>query len=200
MEQDSRSRLLENSVALFACKGLHGVSIRQLSDAAGVNSALISYHFGSKEGLYAAVLERQFSAIANSLAKLPAPHANAETKLAFYAEVVLNAHRLQPYLIRFLHNELSNPTACFESILKKYIKKFYHFLQTTLADGIAAGEFKSDLDPAYAALSLVGTLNFYFIAKPLAASFFPADPDQDAHYVQQALGIYLSGIRRENHG
>ena len=196
MEQDSRTRLLESAVPLFASKGLSGVSIRQLAEAAGVNSALISYHFGGKEGLYAAVLEMQFSSIEAALDKLPVRPEKPEENLTFYAKAVLSAHRRQPFLIRFLHNELTNPTACFESILKKYIKKFYLFLYGSLSEGIAHGEFKNGLDPSYAALSLVGILNFYFIAKPLALSFFPAEPDHDQQYVEQALAIYLSGIRR----
>ena len=196
MEQDSRTKLMEIAVPLFAKKGLHGVSIRQLAEAAGVNSALISYHFGGKEGLYAAVLELQFSSIEASLEKMPVQAGAPEENLAFYAKAVLNAHRRQPHLIRFLHNELTNPTACFESILKKYIKRFYLFLYGNLAEGMTQGQFKKGLDPSYAALSLVGILNFYFIAKPLALSFFPAEHDHDQQYVEQALAIYLSGIRR----
>ena len=57
--QDAREKLLVAGTELFAKKGFAGVSIRELAIAAGVNSALISYHFGGKEGLYEAVITAQ---------------------------------------------------------------------------------------------------------------------------------------------
>ena len=46
--QDARERLLAAGAELFASKGFAGASIRELATAAGVNSALISYHYGGK--------------------------------------------------------------------------------------------------------------------------------------------------------
>lgn len=53
----TRQALLEAGIALFARDGYDGVSNRTLAATAGTNQALISYHFGSKEGLYKAVFE-----------------------------------------------------------------------------------------------------------------------------------------------
>ncbi|WP_346355528.1 TetR/AcrR family transcriptional regulator [Azotosporobacter soli] len=196
MEQDTRIRLLDAATPLFAQKGLGGVSIRQLADAAAVNSALISYYFSGKEGLYTAVLENQFSSVSESLPSLSDLPADMTARLSCYAELILAAHRRHPYLLRLWHNELANPTPCFESVVKKHIQRFYNFLHACISSGSTSGEFKSDIDPAYAALSLVGILNFYFIAKPFATAFFPERQDHDVRYIEQALHIYLNGIRR----
>ena len=63
MDKDTKSKLIEAAIPLFPQKGYAGVSIREIADAAGVNSASISYYFGGKEGLYEAVLESIFSQI-----------------------------------------------------------------------------------------------------------------------------------------
>jgi AcrR family transcriptional regulator len=42
---------------MFAEQGYDGASLRQLTAAAGVNLAAVNYHFGSKEGLLAAIFE-----------------------------------------------------------------------------------------------------------------------------------------------
>lgn len=60
---DSRIRLLDAATALFIEKGYRGVSIRAIADRAATNSALISYYFGDKEGLFKAV----FKAVASPL-------------------------------------------------------------------------------------------------------------------------------------
>jgi len=56
---DTKSRLLRVAERLFAEHGFGGVSVRQLTAAAGVNLAAVNYHFGSKEGLLAAIFEQR---------------------------------------------------------------------------------------------------------------------------------------------
>ncbi len=56
---DTKSRLLGVAERLFAEQGFDGVSVRQLTAAAGVNLAAVNYHFGSKEGLLAAIFEQR---------------------------------------------------------------------------------------------------------------------------------------------
>jgi AcrR family transcriptional regulator len=55
---DTRARLLQAAIRLFAHQGFAKTSTRELAEAAQVNVAAISYHFGDKAGLYrAAFLE-----------------------------------------------------------------------------------------------------------------------------------------------
>lgn len=55
----TRERILRSAEALFAADGFAGVSVRQITGAAGVDLALIKYYFGSKEGLFHAVLAKR---------------------------------------------------------------------------------------------------------------------------------------------
>ncbi len=72
---DCRAQLIAAATPLFARKGLHGVSIRELAGAAGVNCSMIAYHFGGKAGLYEAVVREVFSGMLEiaELAKEPVP-------------------------------------------------------------------------------------------------------------------------------
>ena len=54
---DTRERLFQAGLVLFGRHGFDGVTTRALAEAAGVNLAAIPYHFGGKEGVYAAVAE-----------------------------------------------------------------------------------------------------------------------------------------------
>ena len=53
----TREALIGAAVELFGRRGYHAASNRALAEAAGVNAALIGYHFGGKEGLYLAAFE-----------------------------------------------------------------------------------------------------------------------------------------------
>ncbi|HSN52362.1 MAG TPA: TetR family transcriptional regulator, partial [Woeseiaceae bacterium] len=55
----TRKKILDAAERLFASRGFHGVSIRDITGAAGVDLALANYHFGSKKGLFEAVFLRR---------------------------------------------------------------------------------------------------------------------------------------------
>ncbi len=55
----TRLLILDAAETLFSEHGLDGVSMRDISDAAGVTLALVHYHFKSKDGLYRAAIERR---------------------------------------------------------------------------------------------------------------------------------------------
>jgi AcrR family transcriptional regulator len=54
---DARARLVAVAADLFVRRGFSGVSIREIADGAEVNSALISYYFGDKQGLFREVFK-----------------------------------------------------------------------------------------------------------------------------------------------
>lgn len=55
--EDTRRRILESALDLFAAQGYEGASTRQIAEGAGVNLPAIQYYFGNKEGLYRAIIE-----------------------------------------------------------------------------------------------------------------------------------------------
>src|SRR5580692_2063793 len=54
-----KERILDAAERLFARHGFYGVSVRDITEAAGVDVALVGYHFGSKRELFAAVFQRR---------------------------------------------------------------------------------------------------------------------------------------------
>ena len=57
--EKTRERILETAEELFGHQGFAGTSFRQITSKAEVNLAAIHYHFGSKKGLFEAVLARR---------------------------------------------------------------------------------------------------------------------------------------------
>ena len=52
-------QLLDTAEVLFSRKGFDGTSVRDIAEAAGINTAMISYYFGSKEKLMEEIFERK---------------------------------------------------------------------------------------------------------------------------------------------
>ena len=58
---DTRTAILETAERLYAERGVHGVSLREIAEAAGQrNNAAVHYHFGGRDELLRALVERRF--------------------------------------------------------------------------------------------------------------------------------------------
>lgn len=190
---DAREKLLAAGTRLFAERGFAAVSIRELSQAAQVNSSLISYYFGGKEGLYAAVLKKQFAPVDLLIDSVRQHRLSPAERIKAYAQGVFSVHRQNPYLIRFLYSEFANPTPAFATIQQE-VQKIYEFMRRTIDEGMACGQFRADINPAYAVLAIAGMMNFYYLSRPIRQGFLPVAAGDDAPYFADALKIYLNGV------
>ncbi|WP_286830607.1 MULTISPECIES: TetR/AcrR family transcriptional regulator [Kordiimonas] len=81
--EESRERILDAAEELFAKRGFHGVSVREIADASGADTSLLHYYFGAKAALFETVIERRAALVNDSrLASLEAyerDNANAMT-------------------------------------------------------------------------------------------------------------------------
>ena len=56
-KRTTRDKLMDAAEKLFARRGFHGTSLRDITGAAGVDLALVNYHFGGKKQLFTEVLQ-----------------------------------------------------------------------------------------------------------------------------------------------
>ncbi|MFE3856762.1 TetR/AcrR family transcriptional regulator [Streptomyces griseorubiginosus] len=99
-----RARLREAALELFAERGFEATSTRAVAAAAGLSPALVTRHFGSKEGLRAAVDEHVLDRIGGELAAL-AP-ADGSTLMESLGEVSARLFGADPVLRGYLRQVL----------------------------------------------------------------------------------------------
>jgi len=198
-DKDCRENIIASAVPLFAAKGLNGVSVRDLARTAGVNLSMISYYFGGKEGLYAAVLTEQF-AVLGKLEEIELMEIDTLQKLELYVRATVSRYRKSPFLLRFYTSELTNPTACFETIVKPAIKKIVQMLLETFSDGLTHERFREDLDPADTVLALAGMINFYFLLEPATAELVDHSPGRDEKLIRHIMDIFTRGVLKQEPG
>ena len=192
-DNDCRENIIAAAIPLFAAKGLNGVSVRELAGAAGVNLSMISYYFGGKEGLYAAVLSAQF-AVLDKLREIKQMDIDTLQKFELYVRATVARYRRSPYLLRFYTSELTNPTACFETIVKPAIVKVVQILLDTFTDGLSHERFREGLNPADTVLALAGMINFYFLLEPATAELVDHAPERDEQLIGHIMDIFTRGI------
>lgn len=192
-KMDCRSKLLEVGTQLFAERGLNGVSIRELSLAAGTSISMTSYYFGSKEGLYCAVLQQQFDCfkeIHEIRERVTDPVAMVEE----YLRWTFQRHRNNPYLLRFYTSELTNPTSFFQTLVMPVIDEVLETLATVIEEGIRRRQFREDVQATNAAIALAGMVNYFFLSSRVTENLITHSPEQDERLVQQYLEIFTKGI------
>ena len=97
MAIDTKDRILDAAERLFADKGYSATSLRDITNEAGVNLAAVNYHFGSKEELLVAVLERRLGPVNQKRFELlDAAEAQAGNQ-PLALETVLRAYLAPPF-------------------------------------------------------------------------------------------------------
>jgi TetR/AcrR family transcriptional regulator len=142
----TRQALVDAALVEFAAKGREGARVSEIAARAGVNKQLISYYFGGKDGLYAAIGERWLAAEAQA--------APPGLSLADLIVAYLQLGEQQRDIMRlFVRDGLDNPHGENEpdpppGVTPPEI--------VDLLNRQAAGEVPADLDPAYVLLMLMG--------------------------------------------
>jgi AcrR family transcriptional regulator len=95
MAEDTRERILDAALAVFADAGFAGATTRTIAAAAGCNVATLAYHYGDKQGLYDAVVDRIYEAMVRVEVPTDWPATPRERlrKLVRFAWTYIRGHR-----------------------------------------------------------------------------------------------------------
>lgn len=165
-ERTARNAILQAARNLFTSRGFASTTVREICREAGVTAPVLYYHFGSKEGLFEAVvkatltldgfhaqLREEVTACSDPWAKL---RAYVGTYLTHYPTDLLNPG---------LH--LDNSTQLHGASLRQLssgIEAIYQLAREILQAGIAAGQFR-EVDVDTMAACLMGTIDSFVRAQ-----------------------------------
>lgn len=160
----TRGEILAAATDEFAEKGLAGARVEEIAARTATSKHMIYYHFGSKDGLYTAVLERAYEEFrlaegATDYAALPPLEA-----LKQLVGATFDVHANHPQIVRIIMAENIN---CGQQI--RSIDSFQQrdialdTLRNILDRGVEDGTLCEGLDPLQIHLS-ISALSFHYIA------------------------------------
>jgi AcrR family transcriptional regulator len=104
---DKKEMILDVAEKLFAEHGYDGTSTRMLAKEAGINIAMLSYYFGSKDKLFGALVERRLGQtrekIQSMAVQVDDPWERLESVIDLYVEKMLSNHCFH----KIIHREIS---------------------------------------------------------------------------------------------
>lgn len=158
---------MEASETLFADQGFNGTSVRDISEKANVNLAMVSYYFGSKEKLLEAIFQYRGELMKLKLeALIQKPGLSSLEKVYLlidhYIDKVMHQQCFHRILVREQVLNSSGPIA--DLILQ--MKKTNQELVTQLVqEGQKKGEFKKNIDVPLMISTMIGTANHLITSK-----------------------------------
>ncbi len=156
---DTREQLIKTASRLFGEKGFEAVSTRELAKEADVNIAMIAYYFGSKEGLFKAIIEERFPKSVAQLRTIQKMDGTAWDKISavidFYIDKIMGDGSFHKCIYREL--SLEQRPEHREMILNG-IGKNWEVVKMYIAEGQEAGIFKDSIDVELTIASVFGTI------------------------------------------
>lgn len=199
-----RERLQAAARALFAQHGYYAVSTRAVAEAAGVNPAMIHYYFGSKQGLYEAMIADtfgpMFEALKNVLSAGPALDPSAPTPLRRFFDTYMRTLGANPWMPPLILREVIAENGKLRQwFINQFASRGGGLLTQLVTAEQAAGRIRSDLDPSLTALSMVSLAVFPFVAMPIASEVFGirVKPEYLDILVAHTEVIFMHGARQE---
>jgi AcrR family transcriptional regulator len=158
----TRRRILQAAIRLFAARGFHAVSVDEIVGQARVNKRMVYHYFGSKDALFEAALSEVYKRIEaiefHAVERGRSPREKLSRLLESYFEFL----DVEPEFTRLLQ---------WENLEKgRHLTKKNHLLtknpflerfRTIVQDGVAAGEFRSDLDVTHLMIHFIGLCFIY---------------------------------------
>jgi TetR/AcrR family transcriptional regulator len=158
----------------FASKGLAGARVDMIADRANANKRMLYYYFGSKEGLYLAVLERMYIAMRQAERELNLTDLEPLEAIKRLVEFKFDYCQAHPLLIPLLSGE--------NMLGAKYLKRsrklrdmhlsLVEVIRKVIKSGESKGVIRTGIDPLHLYLSMSAESYFYFSnAATLSAAF-----------------------------
>ncbi len=164
----SRERILDAALDEFAECGLAGARVDRIARNAGINKAMIYYHFDSKHDLYLKVLETQVTARVAMVAREFESGKDLEALLEFiaesYYEFLAPGSKLAPLFLR----EMAGGGEGLKRIVPDLAlhRRLPEKMRGIIEKGKEEGRYR-DIDIRHAIVSFVGMCFFYLLAGPL---------------------------------
>ena len=158
---EKQKQILVTAEGLFSSKGFDGTSVRDIADAAGVNIAMISYYFGSKEKLMEALFEQRTTNIKVKVESLLKDDTTTPfQKVEILAEDIINKIMSKKQFFKIMMCEqVINKNPVVMNLMYDLKKKNLEEFSKIITDGQQKGVFKKDIDFLLLYNILVGSIS-----------------------------------------
>ncbi|RYF31499.1 MAG: TetR family transcriptional regulator [Comamonadaceae bacterium] len=195
--QATRKAILKAATKVFAKYGYDGGSVEKISKAAKSYDRMIYYYFGSKEGLFIAVLEEMYRAMDDAESAIALDADKPVETLKAVIRFVHGYYRKNPEFVTLLNTENLHKGRHISKSLRagEYSSHAINVIREVLASGIAKGLFRSDV-AAREVYLLIASTGYFYMSNRHTLTAFLGEPLETAEAVARWESFAIDTVLR----
>jgi AcrR family transcriptional regulator len=176
---DKRRQILDAAIRVFARQGFHSTRVSDIADEAGVAYGLVYHYFSSKDEVLNELFSERWSLLMAAIEEADRGAGSPREKLGVVAGFIVESYRHDPELMKVIIVEVTRAANSFGRTHLQEIRRAYESIARIVEEGQRSGEFRNDIDPAFASMSFYGA-----IEQLLSGWIFDLIPASDTSYEQ----------------
>jgi AcrR family transcriptional regulator len=173
---ENQSRILQVAIREFAQKGLAGARVAEIAEQAGVNKQLLYYYFGSKDGLYSAVLSNMVTVSRNNILA----RSDVQSLTDWFSGALSPAEIERRRTLRRAWRAEALERGGQELLREEERREAWERATDAVRDGIEREEIDPRLDPEMVMLAIDAVLNAPYMLPQVTKLISGMDPSDDA--------------------
>jgi TetR/AcrR family fatty acid metabolism transcriptional regulator len=174
---EKRRVILDAAVRVFARQGFHTCRVSDIADEAGVAYGLVYHYFSSKEQILDTLFLERWDVMLLAIAEADRSDLAPEAKLRAVAGFIVDSYRHDPELMKVIIVEVTRAANTFGRTHLAKIREAYAGIAGIVAAGQAAGVFRPEITPAFAAQAFYGS-----VEQVLTGWIFDTEEPGDAEF------------------
>lgn len=192
--EDRTDLVLRRAAELFARKGFGGTTTAELAEAGGTSEAMLYKLFGSKKGLYAALIKRQIEATGDAIFPRQAcSRRDDEEVFTIIAKELIGRSEAEPSFMRLLYFSALEGSELKDMFYEARVRKVISFLSDYIRDRAREMVFR-EVDPDLAAIAFLGMVNQFVLARQIFCIPEARRVSLD-HAARTFVEVFLCGLR-----
>lgn len=184
--------IIDAAAAVFAEKGYHGSSTKDIADRLGIRQGSLYYYFESKESALEEVCQIGVGGFVQGLEAILASDRSALEMLRAAVRNHLEPLEDRPNYVRVFQRERHKLPPARRRKISATAGRYEKLLQTMFERGVAAGAFRADLDCRLATLGLLGMCN-------AVGDWLDSEPDLSIGKIaENFVSLLAAGVQRRN--
>lgn len=198
--EGTKDKIREAADELFCRVGYDGVSVRDIAERAGVNKALVFYHFESKTELFERILERYYEAHQRALAEAFDAEGTARERIHRMLDAYLDFMAKNVRYAVLVQQQLSNPET--HPLIEKNLQPLYRWIERALAEVVPEGARTGKSSARQLFVTFSGLVMNYFTYAPMLGRVWEGDAlgtamlDERRSHVHWLVDLMLDDLER----
>ena len=166
---DSQSAIFHAAALEFSESGYDAAGVDRIAARAGVNKAMLYYHYRSKRALYVAILRDVFRAVGARARAIADGPGTAQDKIDAWIATIVEEAAARPWFPPMMLRELASGAPRFDPDTFAMMNAVYAAVRDVIVQGQQDGEFR-DVDPLLTHMTIMPPILIFFARQRVLAT------------------------------